>query len=71
MTPEVAEAPPVPISADVRSWLLDVFRTCNERVARVVTDGPTTHETGTLGPRCSPGTFDLAIACSLAQVCMT
>lgn len=37
--------PPVPIPADVRSWLLDVFGTCNERISKLITDVPTTHET--------------------------
>ncbi len=37
--------PPVPIPADVRSWLLGVFGSCNERVSRIVSDVPTTHET--------------------------
>jgi hypothetical protein len=37
--------PPIPIPADVRSWLLDVFGSCNGRVSKLVTDVPTTHET--------------------------
>lgn len=38
-------APPIPIPADVRSGLLDVFGTCNERISKLITDVPTTHET--------------------------
>lgn len=37
--------PPVPIPADVQGWLLGVFGSCNDRVSRVLTDVPTTHET--------------------------
>lgn len=37
--------PPIPIPTDVRSWLLDVFGSCNDRISRIVTDVPTTYET--------------------------
>jgi hypothetical protein len=38
-------APPIPIPADVREWLSQTFGACNERVSRLITDVPTTHET--------------------------
>lgn len=38
-------APPVPIPADVLSWLRDQFSSCNERVSAVLNQVPTTHET--------------------------
>lgn len=38
-------APPIPIPNDVRKWLLNVFGQCNQRVANLVTEVPTTHET--------------------------
>ncbi len=36
--------PPIPIPADVRAWLHGVFVGCNGRVARTITQVPTTHE---------------------------
>jgi hypothetical protein len=38
-------APPFPIPHDVRGWLSETFGACNERVSRLITDVPTTHET--------------------------
>lgn len=37
--------PPIPIPVDVREWLSQTFGACNERVSRLITDVPTTHET--------------------------
>lgn len=37
--------PPVPFPPDVHAWLLNTFRTCNERVSSVLTRVPTTYET--------------------------
>jgi hypothetical protein len=36
--------PPIPIPDDVRSWLRRVFADCNARVAKTISDMPTTHE---------------------------
>lgn len=36
--------PPIPIPADVRSWLKSTFAGCNERAARTMTQTPTIHE---------------------------
>ncbi|MFH5211484.1 hypothetical protein [Antrihabitans spumae] len=36
--------PPIPIPADVRAWLRQVFADCNTRVATTISDVPTTHE---------------------------
>src|SRR5579872_1321529 len=37
-------APPFPIPADVRTWLLGVFRACNDRVTNLISEVPTMHE---------------------------
>ncbi len=37
-------APPIPIPADVRGWLRDVFAGCNERASATLTQVPTIHE---------------------------
>jgi hypothetical protein len=36
--------PPIPIPDDVRGWLRQVFADCNARVAKTISDMPTTHE---------------------------
>src|SRR5215471_11372608 len=40
----VGMPPPFPIPHDVRQWLTDTFRGCNEEVANILTSVPTTHE---------------------------
>ena len=37
--------PPVPLPADVQTWLRNAFQSCNEEVSAVLTRVPTNHET--------------------------
>jgi hypothetical protein len=38
-------AAPIPIPADVRTWLLAAFSGCNDRISHILSDVPTTYET--------------------------
>jgi hypothetical protein len=37
-------SPPIPIPHDVRGWVRQAFADCNARVAKTISDTPTTHE---------------------------